>query len=220
MSQGCPPVKMAIVNVHTTENVNVALCSSFLCHGVTCVQRKVSPLRCEPQRTCQEHGAHLLQGRTVRELRPKMAGCRCRPLAASFGLAGVCGFAGGGAHCMAVTSSQPPSDPIARFFFVEASYVQCATSFPTKLLVDIFRAVPSKLANSNCQHSVSTQRKLESSDETDQSQPSHHRPTSRSVLGLDEASDGRAQKLGRQALMHGHRHRSTLQYRPKGMPRE
>ena len=40
------------------------------------------------------------------------------------------------------------------------------------------------------------------------------------TLGLDAAPDGSPLELGRQALMHRHRHRSTLQHRPNGMPVE
>jgi hypothetical protein len=64
---------------------------------------------------------------------------------------------------------------------------------------------PSKLASANCQHSGSTQRDFEAvTKPTLEAQPSHQRPTSTSALGLglDAASDGRPQKLGRQILMH------------------
>ena len=152
MSQGCPPVKMAIVNVHTTENVNVALCSSFLCHGVTCVQRKVSPLRCEPQRTCQEHGATFTAGAHCPRASPQVGRLSLPSTSRIFRACRSLRICGRRRTLHGLTSSQPPSNPIARFFFTAQRHSQ---------LDDNFRAVPSKLANANCQHSaVSTQRKL------------------------------------------------------------
>ena len=165
MSQGCPPVKMAIVNVHTTENVNVALCSSFLCHGVTCMQRNVSLLRCEPQRTCQEHGATFTAGAHCPRASPR-DGRLSLPSASRIFRARRSLRIGGWRRTLHGRYVIPTSSltPLG-VWFLRDTFHAARAAIPNLLTIlsgrpfELANANCQKLANANCQHSVSTQRK-------------------------------------------------------------